>query len=196
MCNKAFRSANACSRRLVELHHRQHRLTELPVGEPDHRNIDHIGVQCQAVLDLLRVDVDSARDDRERLAVPQEQVPVLVHEADVATSRPGRVDRMPSRVGLSRITVVREGHRLALEVHQTRLTGWCFVAVVVTDAQHTELGGADRAGTLQPRGRRDHRDPVGRRRGVVLVQYRSEPVQHLLLHLDGTGSGGVDHISL
>jgi hypothetical protein len=45
-------------------------------------------VQREHVLGFLRVDVDAAGDDRERLAVGEEQEAVLVEVADVAEGGP------------------------------------------------------------------------------------------------------------
>ena len=57
---------------------------EIIVGHTDDGHVDHVAVKSQHVLDLLRVHIDSARADDERLAVGQEQVAVLVDPSQVA----------------------------------------------------------------------------------------------------------------
>jgi len=76
-----------------------HIVTGDPFGRLDHRfdlfspvvvrnaedgGVAHLGMGQQHILDLGRVDVGPARNDHVDLAVPQEEVPVLVQVAHVA----------------------------------------------------------------------------------------------------------------
>ena len=70
------------------------RLPHLRVGHADDRDIVDRRVQREHVLGLLRVDVDPAGDDRERLAVGEEQEAVLVEVADVAERGPAGMVRV------------------------------------------------------------------------------------------------------
>src|SRR5713226_1830701 len=66
------------------------RLAHLGVGNADDRDVVDGRVEREHVLGLLRVDVDAAGDNRERLAVGEEQEAVAVEVADVAEGEIGR----------------------------------------------------------------------------------------------------------
>lgn len=66
------------------MHDSLHRFAHLLVGDADHRDIEDVGMQGERVLDLLRVDVHSARDDHGRFAVGEERVALVVDVADIA----------------------------------------------------------------------------------------------------------------
>src|ERR1700749_4564349 len=88
------------------LDERRHRLPHLRVGNPDHRDVVDGRVQREHVLGLLRVDIDAAGDDRERLAVGEEQEAVLIEVADVAEGGPVGVVPVLGGPGLVRVVVV------------------------------------------------------------------------------------------
>src|SRR6185437_11307991 len=98
------------------LDERGHRLPHLRVGHADDRDVVDGRVQREHVLGFLRVDVDAAGDDRERLAVGEEQEAVLVEVADVAEGGPVGVVPVLGSPGLIRVVVVGERDLFALEV--------------------------------------------------------------------------------
>src|SRR5260370_23250950 len=73
---------------VARLHDGLHLLAEIGVGHTEHRAIHHLGMVDQKVLAFLRVDVDPARDDHERLAVGQVQEAVAIDVAHFAKGRP------------------------------------------------------------------------------------------------------------
>ena len=78
-------------------HDRQHRFAHVVVRYADDSDIGNGRVADQTVLDLLWVDVDSAGDDHEGLAVGEKEVAVLIDVADVADGTGGasRIGRRP-----------------------------------------------------------------------------------------------------
>jgi hypothetical protein len=92
---------------------RRYRLPHLRVGNADHRDVVDGRVQREHILGFLRVDVDAAGDDRERLAVGEEQEAVLVQVADVAEGGPVGVVPVLGGPGLVRVVVVGERDFLA-----------------------------------------------------------------------------------
>ena len=70
--------------------------------------------------------------------------------------------------------------------------GGQLVAVVVEDADAGEHRLADRAGVREPVGAVDERRAHALGRGVVLVDDRAPPLDHLALHLDRARRGRVD----
>src|SRR6516162_3481865 len=103
------------------LDERRYRLPHLRVGHADDRDVVDGRVQRERVLGFLRVDVDAAGDDRERLAVGEEQEAVLVEVADVAEGGPVGVVAVLGGPGLVRVVVVGERDLLALEVDDAGL---------------------------------------------------------------------------
>src|SRR5580704_13114871 len=169
-----------------------HRLAHLRVGDANDRDIVDGRVQRQHVLGLLRVDVDTAGDDRERLAVGEEQEAVLVQVADVAEGGPGRVRRMLGGPGLVRVVVVGERDLVALEVDTAGLARGQFGAVVRADPYGAVDGPADGARLGEPGGAVDGRHAVALGAGVVLRQDGAPPADHLLLDLNRARRRGVD----
>src|SRR5204863_10157914 len=88
-------------------------LAELLIGYAEHRGVCDARILQQHVLDLLRVDVDAARDDDEVLAVGEVQIAFSVDMSDVAEGAPAL--RTGGRAGLARIVPVLESG-VALEV--------------------------------------------------------------------------------
>ncbi|CKT39602.1 Uncharacterised protein [Mycobacterium tuberculosis] len=144
----------------------------------------------QEVLRLLRVDVHAAGDDHVVAPAGQEQVAVVVEIADVADGYPAVL--VARRRGFRRIVEVFEGVP-ALEIDFARLVRRQLAAVGAHDVHPALYGLADRTRMRQPILGCDQRRPAGFRGGIVLVDDRSPPVNHLLLDLDWTWSGRVDH---
>ena len=80
----------------------------------------------------------------------------------------------------------------ALEVDGARRSRGHLLAVVVDDVDGSRQGPAHRPGVGQPVLRRYGREAVPFRARVVLVDDRAPPVDHLTLHRDRAGRGGVD----
>ena len=171
------------------LHHRLHLLAELLVRHADHRDVCDLGVGDEQVLDFLRVDVHAARDDHEVLAIGEVEEAVGVDVADVAERRPAFA---AARVrGLLRVVVVLEGGAVG-EVDGAGLARRQHAAVLVEDTQLADQRAADGAAVREPLLRVAGDEAVALGAGVVLVEHRPPPVDHLLLDLDRAGRRGVD----
>ena len=81
---------------------------------------------------------------------------------------------------------------VAPEVHPSLLADRHLVSVIVEDDHLAQQGLSDGARVLQPVLRVGVGKAVAFSAGVVLVQHRTPPFDHLSLHLDRTGRGGVD----
>ncbi len=80
----------------------------------------------------------------------------------------------------------------ALEVDRAGLAGGQLGAVLVADVHRAEDRLADRAGVRQPLLGVAVHEAVALGAGVVLVDDRAPPLDHLLLHRDRARRGGVD----
>ena len=91
-------------------------------GRADHRDLAHLRVRGDHVLDLERVDVLAARDDHVVDAAVDPQVAVLVEVAGVARVVPAVADR--PRVGVGPVPVAGErlvGREVAADLAVARL---------------------------------------------------------------------------
>ena len=165
------------------------RLAVLVVGYPDYRDVVDGGVRDQQVLDLAGVDVDASGDDRVVGAAGDEQVPVAVEVAEVAHPRPAPV--VEHRGGFLRVVVVGELVGRAGEPDDAVLADRQFLPRLVGDRHRAGCHPADRAGMLQPLLRADRHVSGRLGGGVVLVDDRAEPVDHLPLDLDRARRGAV-----
>ena len=161
-------------------------------GMPKTATSPDFGEPEKDVLDFGGIDVGSARDDHVDLAVAEEQVAVLVDQTDVA-HREELTDAVA--LGLLLVLVVGEVARLHGHVHGADHVGLLDAhAVVVEDGDlryRPRL--SDRPGLLKPfLGGDQGAAALGS--GVVLVDGIAPPLDHLVLHVDRTGSGGVDHV--
>ena len=161
------------------------------LGTPNTAHVDHLGVDDQQVLGLLRVDVHAAGDDHVRLAVGEVEVAVLVDVADVAERRPAAARCAISAVFFGSLWY--SNWRAAGEVDRARLAAAAArcrprrrCAAVPTTARPTVPLCASHSAELQMR------EAVALGAGVVLVDDRAPPVDHLLLDRDRAGRGGVD----
>ena len=100
--------------------------------------------------------------------------------------------RMLCLAGFLGVLQILEGHRRHLEVDDPRLPGGKLLAVFVADVDHAHQRAAHGAGVGEPLVRGAVRETVELRAGVVLVEDRPPPVQHLALHFLGNGRGGMD----
>ena len=64
------------------------RLAHIVVGNTEHRRVHHLWMRDQQALGLLRVDVDSARDDHVVAAVGQVEEALVIEVADITDGRP------------------------------------------------------------------------------------------------------------
>ena len=128
-----------------ELDDRFDLLPHLLVGHADDGDVGDRRVEDEHVLDLLRVDVHPAGDDRERLAVGEEQIPLLVEVADVADRGPGGVVGVLRLARLLGIAVIGEGQDLPLEVDGADRSRRHLAAVLAADADGSEDRPAHRA---------------------------------------------------
>jgi hypothetical protein len=87
--------------------------------------------------------------------------------------------------------VVLEGAAVG-EVDAARLSRGQLAAVLVQDLELPEQRSADRSLVAEPLLGIDRGESVALRARVVLVQHRTPPADHLLLHRDRTGRRGVD----
>ncbi|CDZ91665.1 hypothetical protein RHRU231_860046 [Rhodococcus ruber] len=174
---------------------RPDRFAHLGVGHADHRDVEHLGVQGECVLDLLRVDVDPAGDDGEHGPVGEEEVAVLVEISDVPGRRPGGVERVARLGRLLRIVVVLEAVPGTFEVDRPDLPGRQLRSVLGADvgtAGVAVTGAAHGAGFAEPLLRRDEGAADGFGGRVVLVDPLAPPVDHGALDLDRARRGRVD----
>ena len=178
-------------RDLSERDERLHAFAHLVIGDADDCYVGHEGMSDQDVLGFLGVDVDPAGDDHVRGPVGQVDVAVLIHPTDVAVGGPAPVALRAA--GLLRIVVVLEATG-GLEPHLAGLAGRQLVSVVVEDV---DGGGRspDRARVLEPFGCGDEADAERFGPGVVLVDDRSDPLDHVVLHRYRAWRGSVDHPS-
>lgn len=89
----------------------------------------------QHILDLLRVDVHAARDDRETLAVGEEQIGVTRRRSRRRRRSPIRDRYRPARS--SRVLVIFESGAIG-EIHVPGLPGTKLAALVVDDLDHSQ----------------------------------------------------------
>src|SRR5258707_856957 len=73
---------------LAQLDDRLHFFTELLVRYADYCDISHLRVAHQHMLGLLRINIHTARDNHERLAIRQIDIAFLVEVADIADADP------------------------------------------------------------------------------------------------------------
>ena len=81
----------------AELHDRLDLLAELPVRHADDRDVEHVGMLDEHVLDLDAVHVLAAADDHVLGPVDEVQVAVVVEVADVAAAEPAAGQRSRRR---------------------------------------------------------------------------------------------------
>ena len=173
------------------LHHGVHPLAHLGIGDAEHRDVVHLRVFDQQVLGFLRIDVHAARHDHERLAVGEEQVALVVEIAHVADRRPALCVERVARLRFVFVVFEPGSRRRRFEPHRADFARRQHRTVVVDDVDRTQQRLADRTGMGEPIGRGD----VGAARafgcGVVLVDDRTPPVEHLALGLDAARRGRV-----
>src|SRR5581483_5835179 len=75
------------------------------IWEPEDGSVDHIGVLDEGLLDLRRVDVDTATEDEVDATIGEVQVAVVVEPAQVTD---GEIVTVPCARGLLRRVVVLE----------------------------------------------------------------------------------------
>ena len=92
---------------------------------------------------------------------------------------------MPGLGGFRRVVVVLECRDLTLEVDGACLADRQLLALVVADVDHPDEWLAHRAGPFEPFVRIHVAEAVQLGTGVILVQDRAPPRDHLVLHLDG-----------
>ena len=174
---------------VARLHHGLDLLAEFLVGDAQHRDVDHFRVRHQQVLGLLRVDVDTSRDDHVGLPIGQVQIAFGIDIAHIAQRGPAPgVLRFG---GLVRIVVIHE--RLAFgKVDGADLASRHLLAELVADLQFADDGLAHRSLVGQPLGRPDHRHAVALGAGVVLPHDGPPPFDHLLLDQNRARCSRVD----
>ena len=123
------------------------RLAHIVVGNAEHRRVHHLWMRDQQALGLLRVDVDSARDDHVVAAVGQVEEALVIEVADITDGRPAPL--VAGGGGLLGVVEVLEGVA-ALEIDLPGLTGGEFIAVLVEDVHGSAHRPADRPGMHQP----------------------------------------------
>ena len=115
--------------------------------------------------------------------VGEVQVPVVVDVTDIAERAPPPVVVGVRR--LHRIVVIFEPE-VGVEPDLAGLTGGEFPAVVIADVERAENRHPDGSRVGEPLFGSDRAEPVALTSGVVLVDDRPPPVEHLALHLDRT----------
>ena len=143
----------------------------------------------QQVLYLLRVNVDAARDDSVGKAVSEIEITLVIHMPNIAERRPAL--GMVGAGGLLGVVVIGEVIAAA-EINHARLACRQLVAVLVADVYLTGRRAPDRTLVLEPGGAVDDGDAVALGAGIIFVQDRPPPVDHLLLHGDRAGGGGMN----
>src|SRR5438552_967253 len=129
-------------------------LTHLLVGHADHRDVEHVGMGDDDVLDLARVDIDAPGDHEVGAAVGDVEIAVVVEPAVVAERAPALL--VVGRRRLGRIVVVLEG-AAAGEVDHPDLARRQVAALGSDDVDVAPGRLADAAAMGQPLGRRDER---------------------------------------
>ena len=168
-----------------------HLFAEVRVRHAEDGHVGDLRVDGQHVLRLLGVDVDAAADDHVGLAVGQVEEAVLVELADVAEGAPAVLEEGVARL-LGRVVVLEALHVRGAEVDAALLADRELVALLVDDVNRAGERLADGSLVGEPVLGRGVAEAVALGSGVVLVDDRSPPVEHLLLDLDGAGRGRVD----
>ena len=177
------------------LHDALHLFTHFLVGDAEHRDVEHLGVGDQQVLGLLGIDVHAAGHDHEVAPIGEVQVALVVDVAHVADRRPSLL--VVRRRGLLRVLVVLERRRpfARLEPHDARFADGELGAVFVADVNDVTAWPPHRSRVVEPFGGGDERCAGCFSRAVVLVDDRAPPLQHALLHVDGTRCGRVHRVT-
>jgi hypothetical protein len=167
------------------VHHGLDLFAEVLVGHAEHGHVEHLGVHGEHVLGLLGVDVHAAGDDHVRLAVGEVEEAVLVDVADVAERAPalGMRDALVFSGSLwysnSASALEVDGARLARGTSSpSSSTMW---SVADEGLPHGALVGQPVLAVAVD-------EAVALGAGVVLVEHRAPPLDHLLLDRDGHGA--------
>ena len=139
----------------------------------------------QNVFGFLRIDVHASGNDHEVLTIGEVQVTVRVEIADVTERRPTLgVARVP---GFRSILEILE-LSAAAEINRAGLPRTQLVALVVADMYLATQRSPNRSSVRQPLLGIELHEAVAFGTGVVLIDDRSPPIDHLRLDGYGTGS--------
>src|SRR3984893_3298318 len=174
-----------------DLDHSLYFFAKILIRNAEYCCIRDLGMSDEQVLALLWIDVDPAADDHEGGTIGQIEKSVVVDIAHIADRAHGAVlrSRLP---GLRRFVEVFERRR-GLEPKRARRFLRAGLHVVVQHVQFAEQNLADGTTMSQPLLAVAGCESETLGRTVILMNDRSPPREHLLLHLDRTRRGGVDY---
>src|SRR5690606_30050641 len=140
-----------------------------------------------------RIDVHSARDDHETLAVSKVEISLRIDMPDITKRAPARMRGM---TGLARLCGIVEILEIpaTLEIDEAVGAGRHLFALLVADVQRSPIGTPDRPGALEPLLRRDEGRPIAFRSAIIFIDDRSEPFNHPALDLDRARRRGMDDL--
>src|ERR1700737_1642173 len=173
------------------LDHGLYFFAEILVRNTKYCRIRDLGMGDEQVLALLWIDVDPARNDHEGGTIGQIEKSLVLNLAHIADRAHGAVlrSRLP---GLRRFVEVFERRR-GLEPKRARRFLRAGLHVLVQHVQFAEQNLADGTTRSQPLLAFAGCESETLGRTVILMNNRSPPCDHLLLHLDRTRRSGVDY---
>src|ERR1700730_17671159 len=173
------------------LDHGLYFFAEILVRNTKYCRIRDLGMGDEQVLALLWIDVDPARNDHEGGTIGQIEKYVVVDIAHIADRAHGAVLR--SRLlGLRRFVEVFKRRRKK-QTNRGRRFLQTGPHVLVLHVQFAEQNLADGTAMSQPLLAVAGCESETLGRTVILMNNRSPPCDHLLLHLDRTRRSGVDY---